>query len=87
MQLSIDEQQLFLKAKAVIDSYRIYYGVIMKDLRFENGLYVVYVSIPKLNRAPSSKIAAKLKDELNEVLKQLGVDTEHFYFKVKYKTE
>ena len=84
-------REMLMQAKAIMDSYKIYYGVNVLNVKEEKGIQVVYIEIPKnirgnINGEESANIAKLLKDNLNELLKSFGVDTSKYFFKVKYKT-
>lgn len=85
-----NENKMLEQASVIINSFKIYYGVNVKDVKTENGIYVVYIEIPKCrgnsNGEESANIAKSLKEKLNDLLASYGVNTNEYYFKVRYKT-
>lgn len=84
--MNAQDKKMLMDAKVLMDSYKIYYGIKVTDVREEDGLKVVYIEIPKNARGESHEIANSLKKELNKLLESYGVDTFVYYFKVRYKT-
>ena len=89
--ISNQDKEMLMQAKTIMDSYKIYYGVNVLNVKEENGIQVVYIEIPKnirgnINGEESANIAKSLKDELNKLLESFGVDIRNYYFKVKYRT-